>query len=221
MRCIGQADPPRVRTACLMHRLGICHSLHVSHPGKNRHLKCRNKRSLERAFFLCGWSLSSFCLLALSFTYRTPLLSPLPPVSYLSAAIVRLPLRFHSHFSWYIPSVYSDSAFSTIGYGRLVLTASSVGRCMFLHHVWACTVTFGRTLAWNNKPEVHHPETYTNEGLFQMNFGRSQIIFPWCKVKGTATTFSESVRWPIRKYRPCLLTPESSFFCTHKKRIQG
>lgn len=40
------------------------------------------------------------------------------------------------------------------------------------------TATFGGHLLDIPKPEVHHSVTYTNEKLFQMNFRRSQIIFP-------------------------------------------
>lgn len=118
------------------------------------------------------------------------------------------------------PFFYSDTPFF-LSRSRQARSYGFVCRPMYVSSPCPIgTAAFGRTLAINSKTGSASYRNQYEWKLFQMNFRRSQIIFP-CANLWNSFHFFRKCQWPIRKYRPCLLIPESSFFCTHKKRIHG
>ncbi|WP_204431064.1 hypothetical protein, partial [Bacteroides gallinaceum] len=72
-----------------------------------------------------------------------------------------------------------------------------------------------RLLQIPNRQLLHHG-TCTDEILFQMNFRRSQIIFPWCKVMEQLPLFSESVGGRFANTGSAYLRQNLPFSDTHK-----
>ena len=67
----------------------------------------------------------------------------------------------------------------------------------------------------------HHALHRCEPQSFQMNFRRSQIIFPWCKVMEQLPLFSESVGGRFANTGSANLRRNLPFSDAHKKSIQG
>lgn len=146
---------------------------------------------------------------------------PLPPMSSPAAATVRLPLRFHGHSSWNIPFFLQWTPFS-FSRSRQARSYGFVCRPMYVSSPCPIgTAAFGRTLAINSKTGSASYRNQYEWKTFSDEFPAKSNHISLVQSYGTASTFFRKCQWPIRKYRPCLLIPESSFFCTHKKRIHG
>lgn len=119
------------------------------------------------------------------------------------------------------PFFYSDTPFF-LSRSRQARSYGFVCRPMYVPSPCPdSTVTFGRTLAINSKTGSASLRNLYEWNTFSDEFPAKSNHISSCKFIGTASTFFRKCQWPIRKYRPCLLIPESSFFCTHKKRIHG
>lgn len=119
------------------------------------------------------------------------------------------------------PFFYSDTPFF-LSRSRQARSYGFVCRPMYVSSPCPIgTAAFGRTLAINSKTgSASYRKPIRMKNFFRWISGEVKSYF-LVQIYGTASTFFRKCQWPIRKYRPCLLIPESSFFCTHKKRIHG
>ena len=129
----------------------ICSSPVSTRPGKNPSPEGAGwKRSLERASFLCGWSLP-FLNVFLYFSVCTAHLFPL----FLRCRLRRLPQSgYHFGFTAILPEIslfYSDTPFS-LSRSRQARSYGFVCRPMYVSSPCPIgTAAFGRTLAINSK----------------------------------------------------------------------
>lgn len=118
------------------------------------------------------------------------------------------------------PFFYSDTPFS-LSRSRQARSYGFVCRPMYVSSPCLIgTVAFGRTLAINSKTGSASYRNQYEWKTFSDEFPAKSNHISLCKFMEQLPLFRKC-QWPIRKYRPCLLIPESSFFCTHKKRIHG
>lgn len=179
------------------------------------------QRSLERAS-LRLWLKPFRILIFLDFSPSAIPVTLPPPVRHSSATLILqrtclLPLfRETSFFDSYAP-------FSlTLVLLLLIHAASTAGRSCTapppIHYRKAASKS---TLAVFPIRSKHHALHRCEPQSFQMNFRRSQIIFPWCKVMEQLPLFSESVGGRFANTGSAYLRRNLPFSDAHKKSIQG
>lgn len=194
----------------------------VSPTGKKaRHHGCRD-RGVSKGYLLRLWQKPFRILIFLDFSPSAIPVTLPPPVRHSSATLILqrtclLPLfRETTVIDSYAP-------FSlTLVLLLLIHAASTAG--------WSCTApppihyrktASKSTLAVFPIRSEHHALHRLRTSIFQMNFRRSQIIFPWCKVMEQLPLFSESVSGRFANTGSAYLRRNLPFSDTHKKSIQG
>ena len=194
----------------------------VSPTGKKaRHPWCRDS-GVSKGHLLRLWLKPFRILIFLDFSPSAIPVTLPPPVRHSSATLILqrtclLPLfRETSVFDSYAP-------FSlTLVLLLLIHAASTAGRSCTapppIHYRKAASKS---TLAVFPIRSKHHALHRWEPQSFQMNFRRSQIIFPWCKVMEQLPLFSESVGGRFANTGSAYLRRNLPFSDAHKKSIQG
>lgn len=169
--------------------------LHIVSPTgkKARHHGCRDS-GVSKGHLLRLWLKPFRIQIFLDFSsYATPVTPP-PPVPHSSATLILhrtclLPLfRETAVIDSYAPFPF------TLVLLLLIHAASTAGRsCTAPPPIHYCKTASKSTLADFPIRSEHHALHHCEPQSFQMNFRRSQIIFPWCKVMEQLPLFSESV----------------------------
>jgi hypothetical protein len=104
----------------------------------------------------------------------------------------------------------------------LIHAASTAGRsCNRTSPIHYRKTASKSTLAVSSNRSEHHALHRCEPQSFQMNFRRSQIIFPWCKVMEQLPLFSESVGGRFANTGSAYLRQNLPFSDTHKKEYSG
>lgn len=102
----------------------------------------------------------------------------------------------------------------------LPLSCGSGCRQMYVPSPYPTHFEYGSTLALNQFCTAPFSNLY-EWPTFSDEFPAKSNHISLVRSYGTASTFFRKCRWTIRKYRPCLLTPESSFFRFPQKEYSG
>ena len=194
----------------------------VSPTGKKaRHHGCRD-RGVSKGYLLRLWQKPFRILIFLDFSPSAIPVTLPSPVRHSSATLILqrtclLPLfRETSVIDSYAP-------FSlTLVLLLLIHAASTAGRsCTAPPPIHYRKTASKGTLAVFPIRSKHHALHRCEPQSFQMNFRRSQIIFPWCKVMEQLPLFSESVGGRFANTGSAYLRRNLPFSDAHKKSIQG
>ena len=194
----------------------------VSPTGKKaRHPWCRDS-GVSKGHLLRLWLKPFRIQFFLVFPSSATPVTPPPPVLHSSATLILqrtclLPLfRETTVIDSYAP-------FSlTLVLLLLIHAASTAGRsCTVPPPIHYHKTASKSTLAVSSNRSEHHALHRCEPQSFQMNFRRSQIIFPWCKVMEQLPLFSESVGGRFANTGSAYLRRNLPFSDTHKKSIQG